>query len=471
MKNKKGKIREILDQVRPKLKPTREDRVIEKKILRDIRASLKQAINEVHPGLGVHLAGSLAKDTDLTKTKDIDFFVMFPKSVTPKTLEKEGLEIGKKTLEKLDCEIQISYADHPYTKGEYKGFIVEIVPCYRIGKNEKIKSAVDRTPLHTNFVKGKIAKNRKLAEEIRLLKMFMECSNIYGAEASVEGFSGYLCELLVIKYGSFLKVLSEFSDLDTAEPPFLITSLDKKRIEPEKLKRRFKGSALIVIDPVDSERNVSAAVSVKSAKKFIELSRRFINSPSMEYFKKKEVKPLADNELRGILKKRKNEFIIISFSTPDLPSETLIPQLSKSLDALSKSLMRKGFRVVKTGFWHSKTNTLFLIELSASKLPKIESRVGPRYDPNDKNFKNFLKKNRKKALSKPYRVGNNVAIDLKREYTDAITFTRDFMKNPLGFGKNLRELKKYKIHPGMEIYKLKNDEFRKWLRTYFQERY
>jgi tRNA nucleotidyltransferase (CCA-adding enzyme) len=35
----------------------------------------------------------------------------------------------------------------------------------------------------------------------------MKGTGVYGAEAKVEGFSGYLTELLVINYGSFPKAL------------------------------------------------------------------------------------------------------------------------------------------------------------------------------------------------------------------------------------------------------------------------
>ena len=36
--------------------------------------------------------------------------------------------------------------------------------------------------------------------------------NIYGAEISTKGFSGYVSEVLIIKFGSFLSALDYFSN-------------------------------------------------------------------------------------------------------------------------------------------------------------------------------------------------------------------------------------------------------------------
>jgi len=45
------------------------------------------------------------------------------------------------------------------------------------------------------------------------LKQFMKGIGVYGSELRRRGFSGYLTELLVINYGSFLGVLKEASSI------------------------------------------------------------------------------------------------------------------------------------------------------------------------------------------------------------------------------------------------------------------
>ena len=40
-------------------------------------------------------------------------------------------------------------------------------------------------------------------DQVRLLKQFLKGIGVYGADAKVCGFSGYLAELLVLRYGDF----------------------------------------------------------------------------------------------------------------------------------------------------------------------------------------------------------------------------------------------------------------------------
>jgi tRNA nucleotidyltransferase (CCA-adding enzyme) len=61
-------------------------------------------------------------------------------------------------------------------------------------------SATDRTPF-IHYVKKRLGKT--LQDDVRLLKKFMQGIKVYGAEIKTGGFSGYLCELLILHYGSF----------------------------------------------------------------------------------------------------------------------------------------------------------------------------------------------------------------------------------------------------------------------------
>src|SRR6266852_3742707 len=144
------------------------------------------------------LVASVAKGVHLTGT-EIDIFVAFPPDTPREVLEREGLALG----DILEKPVRM-YAEHPYTRGWYGGFEVEIVPCYRIMDATQRMSAVDRTPLHVDYVLGHVKEGQ--TNEIRLLKAWSEGIGVYGAEAKVLGFSGYLCELLVLKQGSFRAV-------------------------------------------------------------------------------------------------------------------------------------------------------------------------------------------------------------------------------------------------------------------------
>src|SRR5438874_1205683 len=217
------------------------------------------------------LVGSVAKGVHLTGT-EIDIFVTFPPDTPREVLEREGLAFG----DVLERPVRM-YAEHPYTRGWYGGFEVEIVPCYRITDATQRMSAVDRTPLHVDYVLGHVKEGQ--TNEVRLLKAWAEGIGVYGAEAKVLGFSGYLCELLILKYASFRGVLD--SSLSWRPGTVIVLEGPPARTFPE---------PLIVVDLVGKEalflfelevaslpkasRHEGPPVWVKNSKDFLDKWRR-----------------------------------------------------------------------------------------------------------------------------------------------------------------------------------------------------
>ena len=169
------------------------------------RAVANQVIEYIKRSFGyeAELVGSIAKETYTHGKNDIDIFVLFPKTVSKGNVERIGLEIGKSVAKLLNGRPEKHYASHPYIRIDLGDKIIEIVPAYKTAPGEKIISAVDRTPHHTEYVKV----NLKDPKEVIKLKWFMKQIGIYGAETQIHGFSGYLCELLVIEYGSFRRLV------------------------------------------------------------------------------------------------------------------------------------------------------------------------------------------------------------------------------------------------------------------------
>jgi len=444
----KGELSGILKDVLEDVTPTRIERQSERRVLDKSFDILKDIIKRMKLPIEPMLVGSIAKDTDLRFNKDIDLFLLFDKDIPREELEKFGLDIGREFFAALDTTGEVNYAEHPYTKGKYKGFIIEVVPCYRIKKGQKIISAVDRSPLHTEFVAGKLAKNPGLKGEIRLLKQFMKANGLYGANAAVEGFSGYLCELLVIKYGDFMKVMRTLATWERGR----IISLTSTR-------RKFPGAPLVLIDPVDSNRNVAAAVSMSKLARAVVVAQEFLGDPRKELFYPKRIKKLGKRDFKNILKTRQTELICISFSVPQLLEDTLISQLDKSLKALVNACEAKGFRIIKYGQWTDQGKAVIILEFDVWSLPRVERRIGPTFDSNKTDIEGFLKKNLKIAVSKPYMEEDRWAIDVTRTYREAEGFVKSFMKSPEGFGKNLREVKDIKVYRNAQALKIKDDAF------------
>src|SRR5437879_2127866 len=102
-----------------------EDRRIQG-VVRDVMRILETKIAAKGLAAKPLLVGSVAKGVHLTGT-EIDIFVTFPPDTPREVLEREGLAFG----DVLERPVRM-YAEHPYTRGWYGGFEVEIVPCYRI---------------------------------------------------------------------------------------------------------------------------------------------------------------------------------------------------------------------------------------------------------------------------------------------------------------------------------------------------
>jgi len=147
------------------------------------------------------IVGSVTRDTWLPDKKEFDVFILFPKDLKPSELEKYGLQVAKEIVKEMKGTFTLKYAQHPYLSAKINDVEIDIVPCYKIKDTSEVKSAVDRTPFHVAYLQKKLKK--KQANEVRLLKKFLKNHNLYGADAKTQGFSGYLCELLIINYKTF----------------------------------------------------------------------------------------------------------------------------------------------------------------------------------------------------------------------------------------------------------------------------
>ena len=153
----------------------------------------------------ITLVGSVAKGTALKGKSDIDIFMAFPLDTDKQYLKEIGLYLAHKCSDNFDGEASHHFASHPYVTSIIDGFEVDFVPCYEIEDGSQLKSAVDRTILHTRYVMANLSDEQR--DEVLLLKRFMDMTGTYGSEFKVGGFAGYLCELLVIYYGNFENTL------------------------------------------------------------------------------------------------------------------------------------------------------------------------------------------------------------------------------------------------------------------------
>jgi len=337
-------IKEALKQVEPKLEERKKLLNLKDKIINEINGL---EISNIEP----KVVGSIAKGTFLEGT-DIDIFLVFQKGTD---LKKEGLRIARKILP----DGKELYAQHPYLRGEREGIGIDLVPCFAIGNSTESISAVDRTPFHTDWVISNIS---GLENEVRLTKQFLKAIGAYGANSAIGGFSGYLVEILCIKYGGFLNLIKEISQW---RPPVIINKMEK-----------VPDSSIMICDPVDDKRNVAAGVTLKGLGTAILASKSFIDKPSMNFF----FPEYKEREFQGHLTS-------VVLNLPGGNEETVMPWLQKQGRKIYSAL--SDFEPIA---WNVNMGDhgYIVIETGIRELPEIVSHKGPA--PWENGAIEFLKK-------------------------------------------------------------------------------
>ncbi len=336
------------------------------------------------------LVGSAAKGTFLANP-DIDVFMMFPEETSREELERIGLEVGAAVL---DGETR--YAEHPYTHGDFMGFEADVVPCFKIEDATRLKSNVDRTPFHTEFIIGELPSERR--DDVLLLKGFMKGVGVYGAEIRVEGFSGYLCELLVIKYGRFIDVLRAAAQWDDApihiiDPPGGSDAWDDAEMKPGRPKFR---RPLNVVDPVDHTRNVSSALSRNALDTFVLAATEYLSEPDDRFFFPVPRKVPDRDECIEWLKVRETFTVHVQMDRPDLIDDVLYSQIKKAHNKLLAALSEAEFTVVTSDILASE-HIEIIFEAHPALHPETMVRRGPPED--NKNTEKFRSKWGKNVFS------------------------------------------------------------------------
>lgn len=423
--------------------PPFEDRIL-KKILpsadedRRIQAVIHDVVQTLEARIAAKglkakplLVGSVAKGVHLTGT-EIDIFVAFPPDTPRDVLEREGLALG----EILERPLRM-YAEHPYTRGWYGGFEVEIVPCYRIVDATQRMSAVDRTPLHVDYVLGHLKDGQ--TDDVRLLKAWCEGIGVYGAEAKILGFSGYLCELLILKLGTFRGVL----DGSLSWRAGTVLELDRPPA-------RSFSEPLVVVDPVDPNRNVASAVGLEQLATFVHAAREYLQAPSERFYFPRPLKALSLPRLRALAKKRGGGLLAISIALPTVTEDVLYPQLRKAHRAFLDLLRRQDYEVFDSRFDLVGREVVFLLEFAVDALPKVSHHDGPPVWV--KNAKDFLVKWSKspKTIAGPFIRGERWTVDVARGKTDAGGLLKASWRG-LSLGKDLEKTarRSFRVRSGL----------------------
>ncbi len=338
-RSREGATKKIYERVLKEIKPSD----LEVKAMTYKVNGLMSRLKKIVPhNVELRVVGSIARGTNLKGDGDIDIFMLFNKKLDRDRIVKLGLEYGKKVIKKEKGRYEIKYAEHPYVRLylDSLGMKVDLVPALKIDDISEMGTTVDRTPLHTEFINSSLSSAQR--DDVRLLKYLLKAHGIYGAEVKTNGFSGYLCELLIHHYGSLNGLLSAAVKFRL---PLTIEPKSKSEEHSDESAKKFN-SKFVVIDPVDANRNVAAGVSLSSLAKFVLVARQFTEKPSAGIFYKKGLPTLkAGPLLKKFAADAGLDMFLIVCNVKDKSEDIIHPQLRKASQQITKYLEHSGFAV------------------------------------------------------------------------------------------------------------------------------
>ena len=344
--------------------------------------------------------GSYAKGTYLSNP-DIDIFVRFDMGHKGKDISK----ILHDVLKPLKPVVIHGSRDY-FQVGNF-----EIVPVLKISEVSEAVNITDVSFFHIEWVRKHIG---KLQDDVRLAKLFCHSANIYGAESHINGFSGYILELLVIYYGGFdglIKAVTGWGSKTVIDPAKHYSGRDPLKI----LNESKIQSPLVVVDPVMHDRNASASVNLESYSKFILAAKHYLKSPAREFFRHHD---------SGLFSAKKNsklhgtKLLTIKVKPLEGKEDVIGSKLVKAFNYVKRQLELNEFRIFASGWGFDG----FWFELYEDRLPRLKRHMGPPVWV--RGADDFLKKH------KDVMVENGVLVAIvKRSYPDARRLLKKLLKD------------------------------------------
>jgi tRNA nucleotidyltransferase (CCA-adding enzyme) len=367
------KIDKVCSRVKKRIVPTPQLRRMVEQKSEEIRRAVQEQCAKDHLEAEVRLDGSVAKDTWVRGYEEVDIFMRVSPRLTKEQLRQVCLPTAKRAL-RPNVSIE-RFAEHPYIESAVKfdsGHLkVNVVPCYNVERGNWL-SATDRTPYHTAYVRERMTNQER--DEVRLLKAFMRGIGAYGADIKTGGFSGMLCETLILAYESFRDVGKEFAQW-RAEGYIDVENYYAGRAS--EVHRIFR-EPLVVIDPVDKGRNVAAAVRPEQLWNFVSACRHLVNHPSTTMFSEPKVAPLTKIEFRRLLRARGSTLLCVVTGRINAVVDILWSQLYRTERALLHHLENNDFTPIRTASWSDEKNlSLVLFEVETDPLPRSRKHLGP----------------------------------------------------------------------------------------------
>jgi len=354
--------------------------------------------------------GSVAKSTFLKDDYDVDLFVKFDYSYKNQNISDKLAKI----LKKFNPELVHGSRDYFHIKDKLN---YEVVPVLNVKNPELAKNVTDMSPLHVDWVNKNIKKGQD--DEIRLTKKFCKVIKVYGAESYINGFSGHVVDILIIKYGSFLNLLKESQKWKPQIVIDIESYYENKRDVLFNMNQSKILGPLIIIDPILKTRNAASALSYEKFAIFKKKAKEFLKKPFEIYFKEEKI------GITSLRKKYKKNLYILTLKAKSGKKDVVGSKILKAYKFVKNELQKAGFNFKSGWTWNDKYRVLFWFVFKNLELPATRVIEGPPSDMKD-HVKIFKKKYKKcyvkkeklfaKVKIKHRTVNENIKEIVKKDY-------------------------------------------------------
>lgn len=399
-------MKQVLSKIRKSVIISDNIKKLKKQIADEAYLLVENEIKNYPEIIGLEFGGSYAKDTWLSEEADIDIFIKFKKTISDEKFTEISKNVGFQSMKKYNPYVR--YSEHPYVEAKIKKTKINVVPCYDVNSGEW-KSSADRSPFHTKYMEKSLTP--KMRNEVRMLKIFLKANKIYGSEIAKQGFSGYVSEVLILNFGNFENTIRSIGKIQQGQ----IIGKTSKVFE----------TLIVIIDPIDSNRNLAAAISNENIGKFILLCRAFENKPKLEFFIQKKSK-ISKNSLENVL--------VIKFNFKNRSPDIIWGQIKRATSSLTTQLELGGFNVLRSkAYSDNKGEACLFFLLESTKIPINYSKSGPDFF-RVSDCDSFISKNiTKTELMWINDDGKIVSLE-KRRHNEVVKFMTEFLKNNLQTG-------------------------------------
>jgi len=339
---------DMLEALRKQLRPKHDNKAIEQ-FLRTLQKKLA--------GARVVAGGSYAKGTSIKGLHDIDVFVKFP---------KDSLALSEQIAKALP-KLERLHGSRDYFQVKHQGYVFELVPVLDIMDWREAENITDMSPLHVAYVQTKL--NQRMKDDVRLAKQFCKAAGVYGAESYIRGFSGHVLEMLILTYRNFEALLKATAGWKAQ----IVLDPEKHYVSPEaallRLNEAKTQSPLIIIDPVQPDRNAAAALSREAFETLKERAAAFLKKPSKAFF------DIKVNKL-AIKKQWKAKVLFVTANSPKGKPDVVGCKMRDRHDKAIQLFKESGFSLVHAD-WRFDKQCIAWYVLKETRVPELTEHQGP----------------------------------------------------------------------------------------------